>query len=562
MKKIVIPLVLLFLLVVFVDLAPGVEEIKYYPDFLKLVEEDKIKEVKFHENTLYASLEDGETIRTVKPREEDIYKLLMEKEIPFSANSSFRRRDYPSFIVSLVVIGTLLYSIKYMKGATANFQSDTEKSSKTYSDVTFDHVAGIDEEKYELQEIVEFLKNPDKYFEIGARIPRGVLLTGPPGTGKTLLAKAVAGEAEVPFYSTSGSSFAELFVGMGPLRVRKLFEKAKKNAPSIVFIDEIDSVGKQRGLDSVNTERENTLNQLLVEMDGFDSHQAVVVIAATNRIDMLDPALLRPGRFDKHIHVGPPDVKGREEILKVHIQGKPLDGNVDLEVLAKQTSGFTGADLENLVNEAALIALKKDKNKITMDDLEEAITKVIAGTEKPNKVISDHERKVTAYHEAGHALVGHLLDNKIHKISIIPRGMAGGYTLILPEKNNYYSKSQLLNKIKTLLAGRAAEEIIFGEVTTGAQNDLERSTSLVKQMVTKYGMGSFGPITFEEDKFTKPFSESTAQMIDKEIRDIINTCYEEVKELLNKNKIKLKALAESLIEKETLGADEVNDILK
>ena len=365
--------------------------------------------------------------------------------------------------------------------------------------VTFADVAGADEEKYELVEIVEFLKEPRKFIELGARIPKGVLLVGPPGTGKTLLARAVAGEAGVPFYSISGSDFVEMFVGVGASRVRDLFETAKKNAPCIVFIDEIDAVGRQRGagLGGGHDEREQTLNQLLVEMDGFDAHEGIIIIAATNRPDILDPALLRPGRFDRQVAVSLPDVKGREAILRVHARNKPFSNDVDLSVIARRTPGFSGADLENIINEGALLAGRRDKKLISMGELEEAIDRVIGGTQKKSRVISEFEKRIVAYHESGHALVAYLLPNTdpVHKVSIIPRGRAGGYTLMLPEQDRYYmTKSELLARIATLLGGRVAEEVVLGEISTGAQNDLERTTSLVRQMIMEYGMTSAGPL--------------------------------------------------------------------
>ena len=539
------------------------KEVNYYPEFLNYIEQDEIESVSFVGNRIQAKLTDENIIRTQKPTDAEITQLLIEKDIPFLVNSEPATANYISIFTSLIILAIIWRMVKTMKGKTfLNYDSKSEEKKDNLSHITFDHVAGIEEEKYELVEIVNFLKNPDKFLKIGARVPRGVLLSGPSGTGKTLLAKAVAGEAGVPFFSTSGSSFAEMFVGVGPSRVRNLFKKAKENAPCIIFIDEIDALGKRRGSSDNNEERENTLNQLLVELDGFESSEGVIVIGATNRPDVLDPALLRPGRFDRQIFIGPPDVKSRESILKVHAKDKPLDKDVDLEILARQTPGFTGADLENLINEAALLALRENKSTIYMTNLEEAIERVIAGTEKPNKVISDKDKQIVAFHEAGHALVGYLLKDNIHKISIIPRGQAGGYTMFLPEETNYISKTKLLNKVKTLLAGRAAEEVVFNEVTTGAQNDLKRSSDIVKNMITKFGMNSFGPISFhEENMFKQTFSERTAQLIDKEIHDTINNCYEESKDLLISNRDKLNNLAENLIEKEVLDASQIDNIL-
>ncbi|MDO9573601.1 MAG: ATP-dependent zinc metalloprotease FtsH, partial [Candidatus Contubernalis sp.] len=405
-------------------------------------------------------------------------------------------------------------------------------------------------------------------------IPKGVLLVGPPGTGKTLLARAIAGEAGVPFFSISGSDFVEMFVGVGASRVRDLFENAKKNAPCIIFIDEIDAVGRQRGagLGGGHDEREQTLNQLLVEMDGFDVNEGVIVVAATNRPDILDPALLRPGRFDRQIVVNIPDVKGREEILQVHALGKPLTQDVNLKVVARRTPGFTGADLENIINESALLAGRKNKKIIEMSELEQAIDRVIAGTEKRSRVISDFEKKLVAYHEAGHALVGHMLPHTdpVHKVSIIPRGRAGGFTLMLPEEDRYYmTKTELLERITTLLAGRVAEQVVFNEISTGAQNDLERSTHLVRQMIMEYGMSdSLGPLTLGKKQDSqvflgrdlardRDFSEEIARAIDKDVKETIERSYQRAKELLLDNRDKLEFLAQALLEKETLNGDEV-----
>jgi cell division protease FtsH len=438
--------------------------------------------------------------------------------------------------------------------------------------VTFADVAGADEEKAELAEIVDFLKTPRKYVEMGARIPKGVLLVGPPGTGKTLLAKAISGEAGVPFFSISGSDFVEMFVGVGASRVRDLFDQAKKNSPCIVFIDEIDAVGRQRGagLGGGHDEREQTLNQLLVEMDGFGANEGIIMIAATNRPDILDPALLRPGRFDRQIVVGAPDVKGREEILKVHSKNKPLSEEVKLDILAKRTPGFTGADLENLMNESALLAVRRDKKVIGMDELEEAVTRVIAGPEKKSRVISEKDRKLTAYHEAGHAVVMKLLPNAdpVHQISIIPRGMAGGYTMHLPEEDRAYtSKSKLEDEMVGLLGGRVAEKLIIGDISTGAKNDIERATTIARKMVMDFGMSEeIGPIAFgsgHDEVFlgrdfgkSKNFSEHTEMKIDEEVKKLIDSAYEKAHTLLNDNISRLHTVALALLEKEKLEADE------
>lgn len=442
--------------------------------------------------------------------------------------------------------------------------------------ITFNEVAGADEEKDELKEIVDFLKNPKKYIQLGARIPKGVLLVGPPGTGKTLLAKAVAGEAGVPFFSISGSDFVEMFVGVGASRVRDLFDQAKKSSPCIVFIDEIDAVGRHRGagLGGGHDEREQTLNQLLVEMDGFSVNEGIIVVAATNRPDILDPALLRPGRFDRRIVVGMPDVKGREEIIKVHSRGKPLAPNVDTSVLAKRTPGFTGADIENMMNEAAILTARNSGSNITMQEIEEAITRVLAGPEKKSRIITSKDKKLVAYHEAGHALVSKMLPNAdpVHQVSIIPRGMAGGYTLTLPKEDKYFiSKSQLEDEITQLLAGRVAEEIVLNDISTGASNDLQRASHVARKMVTEYGMSeSIGPIAYggkHDEVFLgkewgtyRNYSEEVAATIDEEIRRMINACHDRAEKILKDNISKLHRLAETLIEREKLDVDELEQV--
>lgn len=442
--------------------------------------------------------------------------------------------------------------------------------------VTFNDVAGADEEKEELQEIVEFLKQPKKFVELGARIPKGVLLVGPPGTGKTLLAKAVSGEAGVPFFTISGSDFVEMFVGVGASRVRDLFEQAKKNSPCIVFIDEIDAVGRHRGagLGGGHDEREQTLNQLLVEMDGFGINEGVIILAATNRPDILDPALLRPGRFDRRVVVGLPDIKGREEILKVHAKGKPLADDVKLEDLAKTTPGFTGADLENLLNEAALLAARKDKKEIMMSEVKEAVFKVVMGPEKKSRVMSDKEKKLTAYHEAGHAMAVKLVSttDTVDRISIIPAGMAGGYTSFKPDEDrSYATKSNLLERIVIALGGRAAEELVLGEISTGASGDLKTANSVARGMITKYGMSEkLGNMIFGNDNDevfigrdlaqTRNYSEEVAAQIDKEVKGIIDNCYEKTLDLLNENINKLHAVANALIEKEKIEGQEFEEL--
>nr|WP_281004400.1 ATP-dependent zinc metalloprotease FtsH [Mahella australiensis] len=489
-----------------------------------------------------------------------------------------------SLLPFIILIGIMLVFwfvfAQQAQGGGNRVMSFGKSRAKMHTDdrkrVTFNDVAGADEEKQELKEVVEFLKSPRKFLELGARIPKGVLLIGPPGTGKTLLAKAVAGEAGVPFFSISGSDFVEMFVGVGAARVRDLFDQAKKNSPCIVFIDEIDAVGRHRGagLGGGHDEREQTLNQLLVEMDGFSDNEGIIVMAATNRPDILDPALLRPGRFDRHVVVGAPDVKGREEIMKVHSKGKPLAPDVDLKVLAKRTPGFTGADIENMLNEAAILAARNGKKIITMQELEEAITRVIAGPEKRSRIVSEKDKKLVAYHEAGHAVVAKLLPNAdpVHEVSIIPRGMAGGYTMTLPEEDQYYvSREKLLDRITELLGGRAAESLIMNDVSTGASNDIEKATSMARKMITEYGMSDvIGPITLgtkEEEVFLgrdlgsyRNYSEKVAALVDGEIKHIVEESYKKAENLLRNNINKLHKVAQALMEKEKLGEQEFNEV--
>lgn len=460
-----------------------------------------------------------------------------------------------------------------------NFGKSKAKMAPPNSNkVTFKDVAGADEEKAELEEIVDFLKQPKKYIEMGARIPKGVLLVGPPGTGKTLLAKAISGEAGVPFFSISGSDFVEMFVGVGASRVRDMFDQAKKNAPCIVFIDEIDAVGRQRGagVGGGHDEREQTLNQLLVEMDGFGVNEGIIMIAATNRPDILDPALLRPGRFDRQIVVGAPDVAGREAILKVHTRNKHLGDDVELKVLAKRTPGFTGADLENLTNEAALLAVRRNKMTIDMDDIEEAITRVIAGPEKKSRVMSAHDKKITAYHEAGHAVAMRMLEHSdpVHEISIIPRGMAAGYTMHLPENDrSHISKLKLKDDMVGLLGGRVAEQIIIGDISTGAKNDIDRTSSIARSMVMQYGMSSkIGTISFGNDNGevflgrdmgkSSNISEETSAKIDEEVKSLIDEAYKRAEKILNENVNKLHAVAQALLEKEKIDGEEFERIFQ
>ncbi|MBQ3604261.1 MAG: ATP-dependent zinc metalloprotease FtsH [Clostridia bacterium] len=483
-------------------------------------------------------------------------------------------------VILMGVLGVLMFVMVKRMGNTFNSEANRTMSFgkariKNAKDekrkTTFDQVAGADEEKQELSEIVEFLKDPQKFNELGARIPKGVLLVGPPGTGKTLLARAVAGEADVPFFSISGSDFVEMYVGVGASRVRDLFDQAKKNAPSIIFIDEIDAVGRHRGagMGGGHDEREQTLNQMLVEMDGFGANEGVIIIAATNRPDILDPALLRPGRFDRQITVNYPDLKGREEILQVHAKNKPLAPDVELSVIARSTAGFTGADLENLLNEAALLAARQNKRAITMQEIEEATVKVVVGTEKKSHKMSDKEKKLTAYHEAGHAVSTFALPTQdpVHEISIIPRGMAGGYTMSIPtEDKSYRTKNDMLDDIVTLLGGRVAEALILGDISTGASNDIERATSLARNMVTKYGMSdNLGPIAFvsgnnevflgKDYGHARNYSENVASSIDNEINTIITNAYERCENILNANMDKLHNVAQYLIEHEKMSGE-------
>jgi cell division protease FtsH len=481
------------------------------------------------------------------------------------------------FLPFLFLAGFLLFMMRQAQGSNNQALSFGKSRARMFMGnkpaVTFSDVAGVEEAKQELQEVVEFLKYPEKFAALGARIPHGVLLVGPPGTGKTLLARAVAGEAGVPFFSISGSEFVEMFVGVGASRVRDLFDQAKRNAPCIVFVDEIDAVGRQRGagLGGSHDEREQTLNQILVEMDGFDSNTNVIVVAATNRPDVLDPALLRPGRFDRQVVLDRPDINGRRAILDVHMRGKPLDGSVSNEVLAKQTAGFSGADLANLVNEAAILSARRNKKKIGMQEFEEAIDRVIAGPERKSRIISEKEKLVTAYHEAGHAVVARMLANldPLHKVSIIARGMMGGYTRLLPVEDRYlWTKSQFEETLVFALGGRVAEESVFGEITTGAENDIERATQMARRMVTEYGMSSrIGPIAMghkEELIFLgreiaeqKNYSEKSAEAIDEEIQRLITTAYNRAKELLTEHRQVLDRLAQKLMRDETVEGDEL-----
>lgn len=504
----------------------------------------------------------------------------------YTANSSsWILNLLPSFIIGAVCIIMLVVMMRRMNSAgsdmnrTLNFGKARVKTAKDNKNkTTFEQVAGADEEKEELSEMVDFLKNPSKFSALGARIPKGVLLVGPPGTGKTLLARAVAGEADVPFFSISGSDFVEMYVGVGASRVRDLFDKAKKDAPSVIFIDEIDAVGRHRGagMGGGHDEREQTLNQLLVEMDGFGVNEGVIVIAATNRPDILDPALLRPGRFDRQVTVGYPDAKGREAILKVHSKGKPLAPDVDLKVIANSTAGFVGADLENLLNEAALLAARRNKKAITMTEIQEATIKVVMGTEKKSHKMSDKEKRMTAYHEAGHAVSSYYLDSQdpVHEVSIIPRGMAGGYTMYIPtEDKTYKYKNEMLDELVSLLGGRVAEKIACGDISTGASNDIERASDIARKMVAKYGMSdTLGPICFaasNDEVFlgkdyghAKNYSETIATAIDREVEMLINNAYQRTEEILTAHRDKLDELSAYLVKHEKIKGEDFQLLMK
>lgn len=557
-----------------------------YSAFMKHVQQDEVKQVTIVDNVISGKLKDGKDFSTVAPNDDSLIPTLRARDIEIKAELPPQPPWWTTILSSLLpmllIVGIWFMLMQQSQGGGGRVMNFGKSRARRYDEdnikITFKDVAGADEAKQELEEVVEFLKHPKKYNDLGAKIPKGVLLYGPPGTGKTLLAKAVAGEAGVPFFSISGSDFVEMFVGVGASRVRDLFEQAKKSAPCIVFIDEIDAVGRQRGagLGGGHDEREQTLNQLLVEMDGFGANEGIIMIAATNRPDILDPALLRPGRFDRQIVVDRPDIKGRQEILKVHVKGKPISPEVELGVIARRTPGFTGADLSNLVNEAALMAARKNKNKIDVPEMEEAAERVIMGPERRSRVISDKEKRLTAYHEGGHTLVGMLLDNTdpVHKVTIIPRGRAGGYTLSLPKEDRYYAtRSEMLDELKVLLGGRVAEALVLKEISSGASNDLQRATSLARQMICEYGMSpELGPMTFghrQDQVFLgrdigrdKDYSEEVAAKIDKEIRKFIDEAYQKTESLLNENMDKLHLIADALIERETLEGEEIDQLMK
>jgi cell division protease FtsH len=562
-------------------------------DVVSDVKEGNVQTLQVSGNSITEVLENGDKYKSRKEEGSSIYEVLKDSgvsqdqlnDVRIQVNQPSKFGNWFSIVISflpLIFFGAIIiFFMRQAQGSNAQAMNFGKSRARTFAGnrptVTFADVAGVDEAKEELQEVVEFLKFPEKFAALGARIPRGVLLLGPPGTGKTLLSRAVAGEAGVPFFSISGSEFVEMFVGVGASRVRDLFDQAKRNAPCIVFVDEIDAVGRQRGagLGGSHDEREQTLNQILVEMDGFDTNTNVIVVAATNRPDILDPALLRPGRFDRQVVLDRPDIKGRKAILEVHSKGKPLDTEASLETLAKQTPGFSGADLANLVNEGAILAARRGKKKIGMPELDEAVDRVIAGPERRSRVISKRERQIIAYHEAGHALVGYLLPNADppYKISIVSRGMAGGFTRFLPDEDRHlHSRSQLHDMLAATLGGLVAEEMVFGENTTGPQDDLERTTRLARQMVTQWGMSErMGPRTFgrkEELVFLgreiseqRNYSEKVAEEIDEEVRQIIDKAYHTAKRLLGENRDKLDNIVTAVLEEETLEGETLKAVL-
>ena len=568
-----------------------------YDEFIEELDGGQIKEMEIMANTggytyevvgVLKDYEDGEKFNARLPLSDEVMKKIVEasdhQDFKLETEADPAGSSWLMIVVQVVPILIAILVIvwflnKQMAGnkSSMDFGKSRARLSSDSNKVTFKDVAGLKEEKEEVKELIDFLKDPKKFQKLGARIPKGVLLVGPPGTGKTLLAKAVAGEADVPFYFISGSDFVELFVGVGASRVRDMFQQAKRNAPCLIFIDEIDAVGRQRGtgLGGGHDEREQTLNQLLTEMDGFGANEGIIIIAATNRPDVLDPALLRPGRFDRQVTVNLPDVKGREEILAVHARNKTLAEGVTLENLAKRTPGFSGADLENLLNEAALLAVRRNKTEITMSEVDEATDRVLMGPAKTSRKYSENDRKLVAYHEAGHAVIGLKLShaNVVQKVTIIPRGTAGGYNMMVPSEEKLCStKTDLLEQITGLLGGRTAEEVVFGEITTGAHNDFEKATKIARAMVTEYGMSDLGPLQFEQQagsvflgrdyNKSQHFSNEVANEIDMEMRKIINNCHKEATEIIKKNEDLLKLIAEALLEYETLTKEQIDYLVE
>ena len=562
-----------------------VENKVVFSDFITSVESNNVLEVTIQGNSIMGKFSDGKSFTTYSPYDPELIGLLRSKGVRIAAEPVLDTPSWGTILVSwfpmLLLIGVWIFFMRQMQGGGGKAMSFGKSKAKLLTEdqqkVTFKDVAGIDEAKQEVEEVIDFLKDPKKFTKLGGRIPKGVLLVGAPGTGKTLLAKAIAGEAGVPYFSISGSDFVEMFVGVGASRVRDLFIQGKKNAPCIIFIDEIDAVGRHRGagLGGGHDEREQTLNQLLVEMDGFESNEGVIIVAATNRPDVLDPALLRPGRFDRTVVVPKPDLKGRAEILKVHSTKTPLESDVDLDVYARGTPGFSGADLSNLVNEAALLAARRGKDKVGRDEFDEAKDKLLMGSERKSMIISDAEKKNTAYHEAGHTLVARLIPgtDPIHKVSIIPRGMALGLTQQLPiDERHTYDKEHLMDNISVLMGGRAAEELVLKHMTTGAGNDIERATEIARKMTCEWGMSDvIGPLTFgkkEEHIFlgkemsqSRNFSEKVANEIDDEIKKVVTDNYIRAKGLLSDNMDMLHDLAKALLEKEVLDGEEIDDII-
>jgi cell division protease FtsH len=556
-----------------------------YTDFLAMVDEERIEGVVIQGQELFVTDINRNRFKVFAPQDSDLIKILRQKGVAINAKPPSESPWYMSLLVSwlpmIVLIGIWIFFMRQMQAGGGKALSFGKSRARLQSDqspkVTFEDVAGIDEAKEELGEIIDFLREPKKFTRLGGRIPKGVLLMGPPGTGKTLLARAIAGEAGVPFFSISGSDFVEMFVGVGASRVRDLFVQGKKNAPCIIFIDEIDAVGRHRGagLGGGHDDREQTLNQLLVEMDGFESNEGVILISATNRPDILDPALLRPGRFDRQVFVSLPDIKGREEILKVHMKKTPIASDVSPIILSKGTPGFSGADLENLVNEAALLGAKRNKEKVDMADFEDAKDKVYMGLERKSKVVREEDRKVTAYHEGGHALVSRFLPeaDPVNKITIIPRGRAAGITWFLPEERDFKFKDQLENDLTVSFGGRVAEDIIFNRISTGAANDIKQATDIAQKMVRTWGMSEeLGPLSYgkgEEQIFLgreishpRDYSEETARKIDEEVTILIKNSYKRAKEILGENIDILHKLAELLLEKETVKGDELDDLIR